>query len=100
MGDSGGGRIEGFCIVNEVNCRYPIDVAHLARVLLHRLFFTVFDFPFDLQVASCSPVVGFKFSKVTPGANASRDASFVPIKKALMSDLGDTKADARQVSVG
>ena len=39
-------------------------------------------------------VAEFGFKRVTPGANASRGASFGTTKNALISNFGDTEADA------
>lgn len=50
-----------------------------------------FDLGFDFGPAADAALW---FSKVTPGANASRGASSGTTKNALISNLGDTEVDA------
>jgi hypothetical protein len=50
-----------------------------------------FDFGFVFEPAAAAAL---GFSRVTPGANASRGASSGTTKNALISNLGDTAVDA------
>jgi len=52
-----------------------------------------FVLPFDFAPEIAAAELAFK--RVTPGANASRGASSGTTKNALISNLGDTEADAR-----
>jgi hypothetical protein len=52
-------------------------------------------FPFGFKVAPEITAAEFGFRRVTPGANASRGASSGTTRNALISNLGDTEADAR-----
>jgi hypothetical protein len=54
-----------------------------------------FDFGLDFVFAPEIAAAALGFSRVTPGANASRGASSGTTKNALMSNLGDTEADSR-----
>lgn len=53
-----------------------------------------FDFDFDFEFTPDIAAAALGFSRVTPGANASRGASSGTTKNALISNLGDTEADS------
>jgi hypothetical protein len=73
----------------------------LARSLTFGEYFSTafslpfFAFPFVFEFVPEIWVAEFGFKRVTPGANASRGASSGTIKNALISNFGETEADAR-----